>query len=302
MSAVIEVRNLTREFREVIAVNNLSFTVQQGEVYGFLGQNGSGKSTTIRMLLSLVTPTKGTIEVFGKSLIRHRKDILKKTGAIIEKPDLYKYLTALENMRIFALMSGVRLSDKTLMKQLDRVGLAARAKSKIKTYSQGMRQRLGIAISLVHDPDLIILDEPMNGLDPQGIADIRNLIRHLSKDLGKTVFISSHLLTEIELIADSMLIIDKGQKVVEGKVNELLNPAETDVELEPVSPAASLHSIENTPWKQYLKKTSGKKIIMRMNKDLVPELIRDLSQMNVLLMSVKTRHTLEDYFLSLTAN
>ena len=217
LNVIIQVKNLTKDFREVKAVDDLSFKVSAGQVYGFLGQNGAGKSTTIRMLLTLIKPSSGEIEIFGLNLQKHRKEILQQVGAIIERPDLYKYLTALENLRIFAAMSGVKIPEKKLMDQLAMVGLAERANSKVKTYSQGMKQRLGIATALVHDPKLIILDEPTNGLDPQGIADIRNLILHLSKDLGKTLLISSHLLSEMELIADSMLIIDKGKKVVEGK-------------------------------------------------------------------------------------
>src|SRR5688572_20766905 len=163
MSTIIKVNNLTKDFKELRAVNDLSFSVARGEVYGFLGQNGAGKSTTIRMLLTLIEPTGGTVEVFGYDLYKHRKEILRKTGAIIEKPDLYKYLTALENMRLFARMSGVRHTDKQLTTQLEKVGLSERAESKVKTYSQGMKQRLGIAVALVHDPELIILDEPTNG-------------------------------------------------------------------------------------------------------------------------------------------
>src|SRR5512138_2920395 len=202
MATIIEVHHLSKQFQEVKAVDDLSFSVPQGKVYGFLGQNGAGKSTTIRMLLTLIQPTEGEIEIFGMNLKKHRKEILARTGAIIEKPDLYKYLTAIENLRIFSVMSGVRLPQKKLMEQLEKVGLAERANSKVKTYSQGMRQRLGIAVALLHDPDLIILDEPMNGLDPQGIADIRNLIIHLSAHQNKTVFVSSHLLSEMEIIAD----------------------------------------------------------------------------------------------------
>ncbi len=302
MPSIIDVRNLTKDFQDVRAVNDLSFSVPHGQVYGFLGQNGAGKSTTIRMLLTLVKPSNGTIDIFGMNLYRHRKDVLKKIGAIIEKPDLYKYLTAIENLRIFSLMSGVDLGEKKLLEQLHKVGLAERAKSKVKTYSQGMRQRLGIAIALAHDPDLIILDEPINGLDPQGIADVRNLIKHLSKDLGKTVFISSHLLSEMELIADSMLIIDRGKKIIEGKVEELLNPAETDVEIEADSFASALEKIKNSSWQQNFKNTIGKRIILRMKKDIIPQFIKELSQMDISLISVRPKHSLEDYFLSLTAN
>ena len=235
MSTIVTVKNLTKNFKDIKAVNNLSFSVEQGQVYGFLGQNGAGKSTTIRMLLTLIKPTSGSIEIFGLNLEKHRKEVLKQIGAIIERPDLYKYLTALENLRIFAAMSGVKVSEKKLLEQLNMVGLAERAHSKVKTYSQGMKQRLGIATALVHDPQLVILDEPTNGLDPQGIADVRNLIFRLSREMNKTLMISSHLLSEVELIADSMIIIDKGKKVVEGKVNDLFDPAETIIELKTIA-------------------------------------------------------------------
>jgi ABC-type multidrug transport system ATPase subunit len=224
---VIQVRGITKDFREVRAVNDLSFSVEQGCIYGFLGQNGAGKSTTIRMMLSLIEPDTGEIELFGMDLRRHRKEILRRVGAIIERPDLYKYLTAMENLRIFCTMSGVRKKDSALLQQLEMVGLAERAHSKVKTFSQGMKQRLGIAIALVHDPQLVILDEPTNGLDPQGIADVRKLLRQLSRERNMTLFISSHLLYEIEQVADSMLIIDRGSKVAEGRMEDLLGPANT---------------------------------------------------------------------------
>src|SRR4051812_43595378 len=193
MADIIVAKNLSKQFNEIKAVDGLSFSVPEGKIYGFLGQNGAGKSTTIRMLLTLISPSAGDIDIFGMDLKRHRKEILKRTGAIIERPDLYKYLSALENLRIYAVLSGIRVTQKQLMDQLEKVGLSERASSKVKTYSQGMKQRLGIAIALVHDPQLIILDEPMNGLDPQGIADIRNLILHLSREKEKTILVSSHL-------------------------------------------------------------------------------------------------------------
>ena len=185
MPVIIKVTRLSKYFREINAVNELSFSVNAGDIYGFLGQNGAGKSTTIRMLLTLIEPSDGDIEIFGMNLRKQRKEILRNTGAIIERPDLYKYLTAYENISLFARMSGVYPSRKRLMEQLEQVGLAERAQSKVKTYSQGMKQRLGIAVALIHDPQLVILDEPTNGLDPQGIADIRNLILHLSRNQKK---------------------------------------------------------------------------------------------------------------------
>ncbi|HMK26095.1 MAG TPA: ABC transporter ATP-binding protein [Chitinophagaceae bacterium] len=302
MSAVIQVKHLSKDFKEVKAVDDLSFTVEEGQVYGFLGQNGAGKSTTIRLLLTLVYPSSGEIEIFGKNLKQHRKEILRQTGAIIERPDLYKYLTALENLRIFAAMSGVKISGKELMDQLAMVGLAERAHSKIKTYSQGMKQRLGIATALVHDPQLIILDEPTNGLDPQGIADVRNLILHLSKVRKKTLFISSHLLNEMELIADSMLIIDRGKKVAEGNKEELLNPASMQVELITDNKEASLHRIKETKWGSFLVNNENENILLDINKNLIPELNRTLVEKNINVISLRPKHSLEDYFLSLTAH
>jgi len=302
MASVIDIRHISKDFKEVRAVDDLSFSVPQGKVYGFLGQNGAGKSTTIRMLLTLIQPTEGEIEIFGLNLKKHRKEILRKTGAIIEKPDLYKYLTAKENLAIFAAMSGTKIPDRNLMERLEKVGLAERANSKVKTYSQGMRQRLGIAVSLVNDPELIILDEPMNGLDPQGIADVRSLILHLSKDMSKTLFVSSHLLNEMEIIADSMLIIDKGRKVVEGNVAELLNPEQIKLELETTNPEVAVQQIKLSNWRTNFSTFSGGKITLTMSQDEIPVFIRHLVQMNIDIVSVRPRHSLEDYFLSLTAH
>jgi len=213
MNTILEINHLSKKYKDFIAVDDLSFSVNRGDVYGFLGQNGAGKSTTIRMMLTLIEPTSGEINIFGKPLSKNRHEILSKIGAVVERPDLYKYLTAYENLKLFAQMSNINVTHKLLMDQLDMVGLADRSDSKVKTYSQGMKQRLGIGIALVHNPDLIILDEPTNGLDPQGIADIRHLILKLSTEMGKTVVVSSHLLSEIELIANRMIVIHKGKKL-----------------------------------------------------------------------------------------
>ncbi len=302
MNAVIQVKHLSKDFKEVKAVNDLSFTVEEGQVYGFLGQNGAGKSTTIRMLLTLIKPTSGEIEIFGLSLLKHRKEILRQVGAIIERPDLYKYLTALENLRIFAAMSGVKISEKKLMDQLTMVGLAERAHSKVKTYSQGMKQRLGIATALVHDPKLIILDEPTNGLDPQGIADVRNLILQLSKEMNKTLLISSHLLGEMELIADSMLIIDKGKKIVEGKVNELFDPAVMLVELKTMDDAVTFERLQQSGLQRSVQGKRNDCILLKLHRNEISGVLKELVQMNVDVVSYHSRHSLEDYFLSLTSH
>ena len=299
MPAVIEVQNLTKQFKEVRAVDDLSFTVQQGDVYGFLGQNGAGKSTTIRMLLTLVKCTTGIINIFNKNLHTHREEILSKVGAIIEKPDLYKYLTAYENLSLFAKISGVNVPTGKIMEQLEMVGLADRANSKVKTFSQGMKQRLGIAVALVHNPELIILDEPTNGLDPQGIADIRNLVIGLSRNFGKTVVISSHLLSEIELMANRILIIDKGKKIVEGSADELLDPAKTIVEIDTTNNTLAIQKLTVSNWNNFLLQGSGK-LQFQCSRDQIPVLIKDLVEMNVDVLSVQPRHSLENYFLSLT--
>lgn len=300
MGSIIRVDHLTKHFRDIKAVENLSFTVEEGQVYGFLGQNGAGKSTTIRMLLTLIQPTSGSIDIFGMDLQRHRKEILSQVGAIIERPDLYKYLTALENLRIFATMSGIKISGKKLMDQLAMVGLEQRAHSKVKTYSQGMKQRLGIATALVHDPKLIILDEPTNGLDPQGIADIRNLILMLSREKNKTLLISSHLLSEIELIADSMLIIDKGKKLVEGRVNDLFDPAETVVELKTTNDAAAFEKLGGSDFREFVQERRNDCVLLKLHRNRIPEMLKELIRMEVNVISLHSKHSLEDYFLSLT--
>ncbi len=298
MPAIIQVEDLTKNFKEIHAVDALSFSVHSGEVFGFLGQNGAGKSTTIRMLLTLIAPTSGQIRIFNKPLHQHRREILKKVGAIIEKPDLYNYLTAIENLMMMARLSGLHLSKKELLQHLETVGIKERAESKVKTFSQGMKQRLGIACALVHNPDLIILDEPTNGLDPQGIADVRNLILHLSRNEGKTVLVSSHLLSEIEVVADSMLIIDKGKKVAAGRVSELLNPADTVVEIQTTGDKAAMEKLQNTSY-IHQEHTNGR-ILIRLHQKEIPDLIKFLTEQGVGIMAVQQKHTLEDYFLSLT--
>ena len=299
MATMLEVNNLSKKFRDTDAVTNLSFTVNSGDIYGFLGQNGAGKSTTLRMLLKLVKPTAGDILYRGKNIQNDDNEMLRHTGAVIEKPDLYKYLSAYDNLSIFAKLSGMKAKRSVLMEQLDMVGLAERACSKVKTFSQGMKQRLGIAVALVHSPDLIILDEPTNGLDPQGIADMRQLILNLGKEMGKTVIISSHLLGEIEMVANRMIIIHKGEKIIEGHVAELLDPSNTLVELQTTDNTSSLIKLKQSDWAECIEE--GKNAIrLRMNREEIPVLAAYLHKMNVGILSLSPRHSLEDYFLSLT--
>ena len=299
MSLMLQVNNLSKQFDSLKAVDDLSFTVNDGDVYGFLGQNGAGKSTTIRMLLTLIKPDSGEINIFGKSVLHHRNEVLRQIGAVIERPDLYKYLTAYDNLSIFAKLSGLKISRKLIMDQLQMVGLADRSQSKVRTYSQGMKQRLGIAVALVHNPKLIILDEPTNGLDPQGIADMRNLILTLCREHGKTVIVSSHLLTEIEQIANRMIIIHKGKKITEGSVSELLDPSHTIVELQTIDDSKTLELIKASSWSAFLQPAKSG-IRLQMNKVAIPSLAAWLTETGTGVLAINPKNSLEDYFLSLT--
>ena len=301
MQAIVNVTDLTKQFKNITAVQDLSFSVNEGDVYGFLGQNGAGKSTTIRMLLTLIKPSAGEIEIFGKKLTANRNEILSQIGAVIEKPDVYKYLSAYENLKLFARLSGVKVSEEKLMEQLDKVGLVHRAKDTVKTFSQGMKQRLGIAIALVHNPRLIILDEPTNGLDPQGIADIRNLILHLSRDLKKTIIVSSHLLSEIEQVATRVLIIDKGKKIIECNALELFDPSQTIVELQTFDNGYALQQLQVSAWNTHLQPQRDTAILIKLDRQLIPQLHRDLVDMDIQVLSLQPRHSLEDYFLQVTS-
>lgn len=300
-SLVIQVNHLSKQFGSFNAVDELSFSVNQGEVYGFLGQNGAGKSTTIRMLLSLIKPTGGEINIFGLSIDKHREQILEGVGAVVEKPDLYRYLTGYENLNLFAKLSGKKIPKQDVMRCLGVVGLEKRAHDPVRVYSQGMKQRLGIAIALVHNPSLIILDEPTNGLDPQGIADIRNLILNLSKEQNKTVLVSSHLLSEIEQVADRMLIIDKGRKVVEGSVKELLNPDKVQLEIITTDIVHARKVIEQSSWSSGIASSTNDRILLHTSASSVPDLTKYLVQQEVGILSLRAVNSLEAYFLSLTS-
>ena len=297
---VVNVSHLSKHFGDFQAVTDLSFTVQEADVYGFLGQNGAGKSTTIRMLLTLITPSSGEIELFGMNLRTHRREILRQVGAVIERPDLYKYLSAYDNLQLFARMSGMRVQRKQLMDQLEMVGLAERATGKVRTFSQGMKQRLGIAIALIHNPQLVILDEPVNGLDPQGIADMRNLIMHLSRHLKKTVMVSSHLLNEMEQIATRMLIIDKGKKITEGSVDELFDPAKTIVEVEVLDVTAARAAVQTSSWAGHLQDTGPRHLFFSLHRNQLADLSTALASMGIAVTAFRPVNSLEKYFLSLT--
>ncbi len=296
---IIEIKNLSKQFREVKAVDDLNLTVYRGDVFGFLGPNGAGKSTTIRMLLSLIKPTNGEIRLFDKSLSKDRISILKNIGAIVEKPDFYTYLSAFKNLEILGRLSKTDVSRKRIMEVLEFVGLEKRYKSKVKTFSHGMKQRLGLAQALLHDPELIILDEPTTGLDPQGMKEIRELILHLSKDKNKTILLSSHILSEVEIVASRMIILNKGKKIVEGTVSELLNRDELRVTVEVENNEIAEEKIRESKWMEKLKTTANNKFTFALVQNEISELNKFLVQNGVKVNALIPTRSLEDYFLNI---
>ncbi|MBE5976868.1 MAG: ABC transporter ATP-binding protein [Paenibacillaceae bacterium] len=206
---IIETINLTKQYGEQKSVNNLNLQVRQGRIYGLLGRNGAGKTTTMKLLLNLTDPTSGEIRIFGKNIKKDAKKILPRIGSLIESPGFYPNLTGTENLKIFALLRGTPTRD-AIQDSLETVGLPYGDRKLLSQYSLGMKQRLAIALAIMHDPELLILDEPVNGLDPIGIAEMRCFIRELSSIKKKTILISSHILSEISLLADDIGIIDHG--------------------------------------------------------------------------------------------
>lgn len=222
---LIETRELTRSFGAQLAVNNLNLEVPAAGVYGFLGPNGAGKTTAIRMLLGLIRPNSGEVRLFGEPLIANRQSLMKRVGALVEFPSLYPHLTGRENLEVTRRMLG---SPRNLIDAaLETVKLTKDANRRVREYSLGMRQRLGLALALLNKPDLLILDEPTNGLDPAGIHEMRDLIRRLPFEFGVTVFLSSHLLSEVEQIASHIGIIHEGSLLFQGSLVELQNKQQT---------------------------------------------------------------------------
>jgi len=217
----IVARGLTKKYKQVTAVNNLDLDIPRGTVYGFLGPNGAGKTTTIRMLLGLIEPTSGSAQVLGHDIRRERNAIAPKVGAIVESPAFYTYLTGEQNLRVLARSSNLNLEQRRINELIEFVGLSGRGRHKVKTYSLGMKQRLGVAATLLNDPDIIFLDEPTNGLDPAGNVDMRNLIARLGQE-GHTVFLSSHMLNEVQQVCSDVAIVQRGVTIKQGRVSEML--------------------------------------------------------------------------------
>jgi ABC-type multidrug transport system ATPase subunit len=296
---IIDVQHLAKSFGSFEAVKDVSFSVQRGDVFGFLGPNGAGKSTTIRCMMSLITPDKGSIELFGKSLQTHRKDILRNIGSIIEKPDFYKYLSAEKNLEIFARVSGAEVSKIEIQEMLEFVGLANRGRHKVGGFSHGMKQRLGIAQTLLHKPELIILDEPTTGLDPQGIIEVRNLILRLKNEQNKTILLSSHQLSEIELIANRMVIINQGKSIVEGNVQDLLQAEEIVVKVAVDDSEKAMRCIAQLEYAQNLEVINSTEIEVLMKKNEIAVFNKFLVQHDVAVFSLEPKRKLEDYFIKI---
>ncbi|MGC5328490.1 ABC transporter ATP-binding protein [Brevibacillus sp. SYSU BS000544] len=220
MDVVIKTTNLTKVYGDQKAVDDLGLKVNQGQIYGFLGRNGAGKTTTIRMLLGLIKPTHGQIEIFGESLFAHQKEILRRIGSIVEHSGFYENLTARENLQINATLMGV-YKKQAIEEALEIVGLTKETKKLVGQYSMGMKQRLGIARAILHHPELLILDEPTNGLDPIGIKEMRKLIKALAEERKITILISSHILSEVEQLADQIGVIHQGKLLEETTLDEL---------------------------------------------------------------------------------
>lgn len=217
---IIETRGLTKRYGDQVSVSNLDLHVRKGRIYSLLGRNGAGKTTTMKMLLGLTAPTSGTVSLFGQPLKGNEKSILPRIGSLIESPGFYPNLTGTENLQIFARLRGLK-SPNYIKSALELVNLPYRDKKRYAQYSLGMKQRLAIALAVMHDPELLILDEPINGLDPIGIAEVRDFIRALCEERGKTILISSHILSEIALLADDIGIIDHGVLLEEESLVEL---------------------------------------------------------------------------------
>ncbi len=302
MDSILEVKSLYKTFGNFKALNGLDMAVPKGDIFGFLGSNGAGKSTTIRCILTLIKPDSGEILYKVTSIKNHRESFLKNIGCIVEKPDFYINISALKNLEISAKMYGVNPNPTKLMETLEMVGLNGKEKTLVKTFSQGMKQRLGIAQSLIHNPEIIILDEPTNGLDPSGIIEFRKIVKQLKTDFNKTIIISSHILSELELMVDSFIIIDKGKKVIQGKASELLSDKDMSVIIE-TDNAENLNSYLLNTSNHYItiNKTTNT-LTIKIDRDKIPTLHMDIVNSGQPIYGFATRKKLEDLFLNLTNN
>ena len=298
---VIETTNLTKQYGNQTCVNNLNIHVQKGRIYGLLGRNGAGKTTTMKMLLGLTPVTSGVINIFGKIIKGNEKKILPRIGSLIEAPGFYPNLTGTENLNIFADLRGVTERDG-VQKSLELVGLPYKDKKLYSKYSLGMKQRLGIALSVMHDPELLILDEPINGLDPIGIAEVRSFIRKLCDERKKTVLISSHILSEIALLADDIGIIDNGILLEETTLTDLEQRNKKYILFKVSDTAQASRILESSFHTNNFQVMDNYNIQLYDTELRIEEITRTFVQNEV---DVLTTHlcedTLEDYFKKVTA-
>lgn len=297
--SVIQLDKLSKTYHnnrtQVHAVNELSFTVEAGQIFGFLGPNGAGKTSTIRMLLRLMHPSSGTIRLFDTPLKDAQQHLRTRVGALVEETQLYPFMTGYDNLKTVALSAGIT-SRKRLDEVLDIVGMRAFAHRKAKTYSTGMKQRLGIALALLNDPDLLILDEPSNGLDPQGMQDVRSLLHHLAQNEGKTIFLSSHLLHEIEQTCDHVAIIRNGRLITQGQVSALLGQ-QTSIRMI-VTPLVQAQQIVS---EHFAVTIIDDALAIDASYDDIPEIIALLTRNDISIYEViRQRKSLENLFLEVT--
>lgn len=295
---ILRTRNLTKQYKQRTVVDNLNLDIRKGEIYGFLGPNGAGKTTTIRMILGLITPTSGSVEVLGYDAAAHRSEVLPRVGALIETPALYRYMSGRDNLLAFSkALGGVPTSR--IDEVLAIVGLTERQKDKVRTYSLGMRQRLGIAVALLQDPDVLILDEPANGLDPAGIAEMRDFLHRLANE-GKTILMSSHLLSEVQQICSRVAIINFGKLITETTVKDLTtSKGEFTVKVERVAEALAL--LRRQAWGQNARLDEEGNIVTSAPNGRGRELNSFLTQAGYVADELTaTTHDLEETFLRLT--
>lgn len=299
MANVIQTNDLTRRFHNLTAVDHITLQVPQGSIYGFLGPNGAGKTTTIRLLLRLIRPDKGTVRIFGLSLPQQRSAILKKVGAFVELPSLYPHLTGYENLDITRRLLGV--NHHKIYDVLNLVRLEKDSQRLVRGYSLGMRQRLALALALLGDPELLILDEPTNGLDPAGIQEIRALIRYLATEQGITVFISSHLLNEVEQIATHVGIVFRGKLIFQGGLDQLRAESEAyiQIKIDQTEAASRLLTDNGFIVRQY----SENEIHLVNDSQINPSAITKLLVQNQIEVSQISRinPSLEEMFMRLTS-
>jgi ABC-2 type transport system ATP-binding protein len=299
-------RGLTKRYDDANVVDGLDLAVERGELYGFLGPNGAGKTTTIRMALGLILPTDGEVELLGTSVFGdHRGSVLARTGALVEEPGFYRFLSGRRNLEVFARAGASRDDVRRRLSRIDAVleivGLSQAAKKRVKAYSQGMRQRLGIALALLGEPEMLLLDEPTNGLDPAGMREIRQLLRRLA-DGGTTVFVSSHLLAEVEAMCDRVGVLSRGRLVAEGPPGELRGAADR-FRIEVDDPVGALRVLAAMP---DVDESIGERgsVVFRLSGDATPAAVNAaLVNAGVAVSAlVPERESLEDVFLELVGD